>query len=172
MIFENYIQGDKQAFIKKIKSVASNLGISSDWLMAVIYKESRFNPSAVNAISGATGLIQFMPATAVGLGTTVAAIKQMDSVQQLSLIQRYYAPYASALNDYTDLYLATFFPRALGKPDTYVMKTDTVTASKIAAQNPGVDINKDGQITVAEFRNYCYNSLTSDIITILKKKIL
>jgi hypothetical protein len=171
MIFENHIQGDKQAFVTKIQSVASNLGVRPDWLMAVIYKESRFNPAAVNATSGATGLIQFMPVTAVGLGTTTAAIKQMDSVQQLSLIQRYYAPYASALNDYTDLYLATFFPRALGKSDTYIMKTDTVSAAKIAASNPGVDLNRDGLITVAEFRNYCYKGLTPDIVTFLKKKI-
>jgi hypothetical protein len=48
--------------------------------------------------------------------------------------------------------MITFFPRGLGKPDDYVMKTDTVSAARIAGQNPGFDLDKDQQITAGEFR--------------------
>ena len=47
--------------------------------------ESRLNPQAVNPISGATGLIQFMPSTARG-GTTTAVLKRMSNVQQLDYV--------------------------------------------------------------------------------------
>ena len=63
-----------------------------------------------------------------------------------------------------DLYFATFFPAALGKPDNYVMQTSKLSAQKIAAQNRIIDRNRDGQITVAEFREY--------VDSYLKKKTL
>lgn len=50
---------------------------------------------ATVATSGATGLIQFMPATAQGMGTTTAALAAMSAVQQLDYVQRYFKPYAA-----------------------------------------------------------------------------
>jgi hypothetical protein len=171
LLFENYIQGDKAKFIDKLQSVSSNLGIDPNWLMAVMWKESTLNPAAVNPKSGASGLIQFMPATATGLGTTTENIRKMDSVAQLDLVKRFYAPYRYALNDYPSLYLATFFPVALGKSDTWVLKSDTISASRVALQNPIIDLNGDQQITVEEFKEYCYKNLSADVINVLKKKI-
>ena len=52
--------------------MAGRLGISEADLMAVMSFETggTFNPGIRNAAgSGATGLIQFMPSTAAGLGT-------------------------------------------------------------------------------------------------------
>ena len=63
-----------------------------------------------------------------------------------------------------DLYLATFFPAALGKADTWVMQTSSLSAQTIAAQNQIIDLNKDGQITVGEFKEY--------VAGYLKKKTL
>jgi hypothetical protein len=68
------------------------------------------------------------------------------------------------------LYLATFFPVALGKSDSFIMQTNSLSASTIARQNPGVDLNKDGQITVGELKEYCYNKFDSATQNILKKK--
>lgn len=171
LLFEGYVTSNKQDFTAKVKSISNKLLIDPNWLMAVMYKESRLNPQAVNSNGGATGLIQFMPATAQSLGTSTAALKAMSNVQQLDYVYKYYKPYITKLNSYPDLYLATFFPAALGKADDYVMQTSKLSAATIAAANPGIDLNKDGKITVGEFKKYCYNQFSSATVAILKKKV-
>lgn len=47
----------------------------------IVYNESRGDPRAVNPRSGATGLIQFMPSTAVGIGFPRDMASQPVSVQ-------------------------------------------------------------------------------------------
>ena len=172
MLFEGYYtDSDKADFLAKVKAVASNLGINPDWLMGVMYKESRLKPGAVNGTTGASGLIQFMPDTAAALGTSVAALRKMTGCGQLLYIEKYYRPYLGKLKSFPDLYLATFFPAALGKPDEYVMRTSLLSANLIAGQNPAVDLNKDGQITVAEFKQYCFKGFSTTEIETLKKKL-
>src|SRR5205085_3198990 len=66
-----------QAFKDKVVQIASDLGTNPNFLMAVMSFESggTFSPSIKNAAgSGAVGLIQFMPPTAKGLGTSTAAL--------------------------------------------------------------------------------------------------
>jgi len=46
-----------------IRSAAADWGADPDQLLRVAWCESRYNPYAVNARSGAAGLFQFMPAT-------------------------------------------------------------------------------------------------------------
>jgi resuscitation-promoting factor RpfB len=46
-----------------IRDAAAAQGADADQLLRVAYCESRFNPGAYNASSGASGLFQFMPAT-------------------------------------------------------------------------------------------------------------
>lgn len=154
LAFENFVRSNKTDFIHKVNSVSSYLGIHPDWLMTIMFAESTLNEKAVNRITRATGLIQFMPATAVGLGTTVDYLLTLSNVEQLDWVQKYYAPYRNRLKSVYDLYLVTFFPVALGKEDNWVMQTSRLSARIIATQNPGVDINKDGQITVGEFKQY------------------
>lgn len=171
MLFESYYRGsDKEDFLAKVKAVAARLGINPDWLMGVMYKESRLNPGAVNGSTGASGLIQFMPDTAAALGTSTAALRKMTGSGQLLYIEKYYRPYMGRLHSFPDLYLATFFPAALGKSDEYVMQTSRMSASLVAGQNPAVDLNKDLQITVAEFKQYCYKGFSAETVETLKKK--
>ncbi|HBC04295.1 MAG TPA: hypothetical protein DC015_08915, partial [Aequorivita sp.] len=71
LIFQDKLPTSQRAeIINKLNSVAANLGIDVNWLMAVINFESAgtFSPSIQNKYSGATGLIQFMPSTAKSLG--------------------------------------------------------------------------------------------------------
>lgn len=171
MLFEQYVTTNKQAFLAKVKEVSKKLLIEPDWLMAVMYKESRINPQAVNPNGGATGLIQFMPATAKSLGTSTTALKNMSNVEQLDYVYKYYKPYITKLNSYPDLYMATFFPAALGKPNDYVLQTSSLSAGTIARANPVIDLNKDNKITVGEFHEYCYKQFSADVVAILKKKI-
>lgn len=149
MIFENKVSVQ---FAVKVKDVAKRLGVKEDWLMAVMWSESRLNPSARNPTGGATGLIQFMPATAKYLGTSCDELARMNGVAQLDYVEKFFQPYAHRCRSFADLYLACFFPAAIGKPDSYVLQTPTLPAELIAKQNPLFDADKDGKITAGEFR--------------------
>ena len=63
--------------------------LQEDELYRIIQGESGFNSTIVNPDSGATGLFQFIPSTAEGLGTTTGAIQSMTPAQQLQVYQRY-----------------------------------------------------------------------------------
>lgn len=161
LIFEEKIPNNRTEFKSKVRQVSDNLDIDPNWLMAVMNFESNLNPKAVNPYTGATGLIQFMPSTARGLGTTVRDLRNMDNVMQLDYVEKYYKPYKSRLLNYEDLYLATFFPKAMNKPLDYILETDTISAAKIASQNPVFDANKDKEITVKEIKEMLMKKIPS-----------
>jgi len=78
-------------FKNKVIGIAKDLGTNPDFLMAAMYIESggTFSPSILNkAGSGAVGLIQFMPKTAVNLGTTTDQLKAMSAVDQLEFVKK------------------------------------------------------------------------------------
>ena len=152
MLYEEKVKTNKEIFIAKVITISQKLGIEPEWLMQVFVNESNVNHQAVNPVSGATGLIQFMPDTAKALGTSVEALKTMTNVQQLDWVYKYLAPYAGRMASYIDLYFTVFFPLAVGKPDDWILQTSKLLASKIAKQNPAFDLNKDNQLTVAEVR--------------------
>src|SRR3546814_642119 len=88
-------------FINEVEAMAARLGTKPEYLMAVMSFETgaSFSPAqANNAGSGATGLIQFMPNTAAGLGTSTAALAQMSSVEQLQYVEQYFMERAGAGN--------------------------------------------------------------------------
>lgn len=170
MIFEKYINSNREAFLTKVKSIAAKLFIDPEWLMAVMYLESGINSKAVNSNGGATGLIQFMPSTASSLGTSTAALYNMTNVQQLDYVYKYFKPYAGRIYSFPDLYLITFFPVALGKSDSYVLQTNKLSAETIANANPVFDLDKNRQITVGEFKKAVYSRLPDNIASYLKKK--
>lgn len=132
--------------------VAESLGMNPNHLMACIAFETgeTFSPSIRNAAgSGATGLIQFMPATAKGLGTTTDALAKISAVDQLSYVRMYFKPYAGRLHTLSDTYMAILWPRGIGKPEDFVL-WDRATMSTTYRQNAGLDVNKDGVITKGE----------------------
>jgi hypothetical protein len=153
---------DQQAFDKKVVDIANGLGVNPNWLMQVMYSESRLNPRAVNPYSGAVGLIQFMPATALSLGTTATALKNMNAIQQLDFVRKYFLPYRGKMKSYYDVYAATFFPALIGKPDDWILQTKSLKAATIAKQNPAVNMNKDNQITVSEFKQYVRSTVSKN----------
>jgi len=162
MLYENYILNNKTSFIAKLNEISFKLRAKADDLMTVFYAESRVNPQARNPKTRATGLIQFMPSTAIGLNTTVDKLYLMSNVEQLDYVYKYLKPFTGKLNNIYDLYLCVFFPAALGKSDNWVLETSTLSAELIAKSNPIIDINKNNQITVGEFKQY--------VDTYLKKK--
>ena len=143
------IPANKTAFANKVVEISKLLGINPDWLMLVMYFESKLNSKAKNPGSSATGLIQFLEATAKELGTTTAKLAAMTNVQQLDFVYRYLVRYQSKLKSVQDVYLAVFYPAAMGKDLTYIFPFSprTVELNKIFDQ----DGNK--QISVGEIRN-------------------
>lgn len=144
-----------QVFRDRILWAAEALKMPADgasWLMACIAWESNetFSPSVKNmAGSGAVGLIQFMPATAAGLGTSAAALTTMTAEDQINWVYRYFKPYAGRLNSLGDVYMAILWPAGIGQPNDYVLWRKS-TRPTTYRQNAGLDINKDGAITKAE----------------------
>jgi hypothetical protein len=150
-----------QAFANKVKQVADALSTEANWLMFAMGFETgyTFSPSIQNGDSQATGLIQFLPSTAVWLGTTVEALKAMSAEDQLYWVQKYlehrkkqYGPFAS----YHDLYFAIFYPYAISQPDSYIIgsEDDSQEVQKIAMQNKGFDLNKNNAITKLEVKQW------------------
>ena len=140
------------AFRDKVRGISGRLGCDPSDLMSCMAWESgrSFSPSVKNmAGSGATGLIQFMPKTAIGLGTTTANLAAMSAEQQLDYVERYFQPFKGKLTSLADLYMAILWPLAVGKPLEYVL-WDERSKPTTYRQNSGLDANRDGMITKAE----------------------
>ena len=160
LLYLNKIPDTEQAaFAAKLAGIAAELKADPNWLMQVMWAESKLKSAAVNPKTGASGLIQFMPATAKGLGTSVEALRKMNAVQQLDYVRKYFLPYKGRMKSYYDVYSVVFFPALIGKPDSWVLQTSRLSAEIIAKQNPVVNIIKDSKITVAEFKQYVFNSV-------------
>jgi len=171
MVYENLIKENKEAFLSKVTGIAAKLKVVPDWLMIVFFIECSLDHRKVNPISGATGLIGFMPSTARGLGTSTAALRAMSNVDQLDYVYSYFKPYSGRFNSIEDLYTVTFFPKALGQPDSYILQTDTLKADTIARQNPAYDLNFDKAITYGELKTAIRKRIPSDAVIFLKKKL-
>ncbi|MFD4120895.1 transglycosylase SLT domain-containing protein [Alcaligenes faecalis] len=141
-----------QAFRDRLFEICQILGVEPDYLMACMAFESAetFSASIRNAAgSGATGLIQFMPATARGLGTTTDVLAGMTAEQQLEWVLAYFMPYKGRLKTLADVYMAILWPAAIGKADGWTL-WDKASRPTTYRQNAGLDMNKDGKITKAE----------------------
>lgn len=141
-------------FKKKLEKIAAALGTTPNAMLAVMKQESGVNPAAQNKNGGASGLIQFMPATARMLGTTTDDLRKMDGVQQLDYVYKYYKYTGVGDGSAGDLYMATFMPKYVGYPDNHVLGASGATgfSGKVYAQNKGLDRNKDGTITVGDVK--------------------
>lgn len=138
------------AFRRKVIAIAGRLAMDPNHLMAIMAFETgrSFDPSETNhAGSGATGLIQFMPATARAMGTSTASLSQMSAIDQLDYVEAYLAPYTGRMKDLPSAYMAVLYPRAVDKAPGYVLFRKGSKAYKL---NRGLDLNGDGQVTKAE----------------------
>jgi len=148
---------DLRGFESKVTTVSASLNIPPEWLMAVMYSESKLNPAAVNHKgSGATGLIQFMVNTVkdlnrkLGTQLYMSDIRNMDAVTQMDLVYAYLQNVREKYGDFktlTDLYLAILYPRAVGQDYCYTLYA---TPSQKYKMNSGLDENKDGRVTVSD----------------------
>jgi len=155
LLFEEMVPiSYRKEFVTKVREVSQMLRIEPNWLMLTMRIETAgtFSAAIQNARSRATGLIQFMPSTAKGLGTTIEALAQLSEVEQLDWVYKYLKPYSGRMKDFSDVYLAVFFPAAIGKLDNWTLQTKNLPAEKVASWNPLYDINKDGVIQKCEIK--------------------
>lgn len=145
--------------------LSNKLNVRPAWFLATFYHESRISTTAKNPYTNATGLIQFMPKTAEYLGTTTTQLSKMSFIEQFYYIEKYISYYKN-ISSYEDLYLAVFFPVALNKSDYYIIgKSPPNNKSyknmnfreKTYVLNKAMDVNKDGLITVKDFKKYATN---------------
>lgn len=138
-------------FQRKVKKIASRLDIYPEWLMAVMYSESKFDPTAINLQgTGAVGLIQFSPRVAQELGITSERLLTMDAVQQLDYVYKQLLKVQikhGAFETLTELYLAVLAPEALGQDYCYTLYAKPSEAYR---QNVILDENQDGSVTVSD----------------------
>lgn len=114
--------------LQALMSVANKYGFPVEYLINLINFETgkTFNPSITNSI-GATGLIQFLKSTAIGLGTSTDALRKMTFKQQLAYVDKYLytnlkkhlKPDGKVPDNFTqgDLFMTIFYPVAIGKPN-------------------------------------------------------
>ena len=138
-------------FKNRLIEVADALDVEPDFLMAAMAFETAesFSPAIRNfAGSGATGLIQFMPATAKSLGTSTEDLARLSAVEQLDFVKKYFWPYRGRLKTIDDVYMAILWPRAIGKAADYVLFSREDGRSY--ELNAALDADRDGNVTKAE----------------------
>lgn len=156
-------QGYGPEFLAKVKRIANNLNCNYKDLLAVMNAESGIKTTAVNKSTNATGLIQFMPKTAQGLGTTVEELKKMTPVEQLDYVEKYLTQTKRQAGFSSDkqlsggeLYALVFRP---AKAKTGIFATKGEAAYKL---NSALDLNKDGKVTMSELGKRVENFYVSD----------
>lgn len=140
----------------KADQLAKKYNVTVDDLCTIFSIESGGNPKKYNPVSGAIGIIQWLPSTARNFGVTTKDIKNMSTLDQLYLAEQYldfFQP-KDNYNNIWNLYFAVFQPSAMGKPDNYIIGKE---GSAAAVNNPGVTrAHKDDNVlTVADVKAFC-----------------
>ena len=143
-----------------VAQAAADLGIADGhWLYSLIAFESGFDPQARNSNSGARGLIQIMPATALDMfgmsaDALIAAYPDFES-QIKNVVVPYLAHYKPFPTEQS-LYMSVFYPAARNvPPDTtfralyqkYAGEKWESRYNTFMVQNPGI-------LTVKDYINY------------------
>jgi hypothetical protein len=146
-------------FAQRVGDMARRLGADPQHLMQVMQFETAgtFDPAIRNrAGSGATGLIQFTPATARQLGTSTEALARMTPEEQLVYVEKYLQPFRGRLKTLDDTYMAVLYPQAVGQgPDYPLFHAGT----KAYTQNAALDVEQRGQVTVGSAMRFVRRKL-------------
>jgi hypothetical protein len=154
---------------RKVRKIADDLGIKTKWLYKIIRAESGGSTKAVNRQTNdpkddslriskgrAVGLIQFIPSTAISLGTTTEKLYNMSVSEQLDFVHLYYKRSLKGKKHVKEstLYMSTFVPAMIGKHDSTIIETPHSNRKEIYKHNKRFDLNKDSVITIAEVNTF------------------
>lgn len=138
-------------FLRRTEQIATKLGCKPQDLLAVMSFETggSFSPAQPNSAGGsARGLIQFMPDTARGLGTTSAELVRMSPVRQLDYVEKYFG--TGRYTTVEGLYSKVLAGRAVNDPTATLFEQGSARTGRAYTANRGVDINRDGLVTAGE----------------------
>lgn len=135
-------------FRRRVFALADELGMHAADLFLIMAFETAgtFDPAIRNPKSGAVGLLQFMPDTARTLGTSAEALAAMTTAAQLVFVRAYFRRFR-ALTTLEDAYMAVLWPKAIGTGRAHVL---FAAGSIEYEQNRGLDLDRDGAVTVGE----------------------
>lgn len=147
-------------FIRGVEAMAERIGTRPEYLLAVMSFETggSFSPGVRNAAgSGATGLIQFMPATARELGTSTEALSRMSATEQLEYVERYFARRSDPgdLNTLEGVYTTVLYGSPRPDPASTLFSSGTAAYR----MNAPLDLNRDGRITAGEATSFVRNRI-------------
>ena len=125
--YTEYIEDNRNDFLKKLLRISKDLKINPLWLLHTIFHESRFDPKCRDNISGAVGLLAFLPSTLksyinseTGKNYTPNDVTEMSNVDQLDLIKAFYKSWILEMNikgeiSPGDFASITFYPETIKK---------------------------------------------------------
>tara|TARA_Y100000385_G_scaffold220996_1_gene230616 strand:+ start:2083 stop:4074 length:1992 start_codon:yes stop_codon:yes gene_type:complete len=141
--------GNDVEFLQEVTRLSQKYQIKEGDLLALMASESGLDPRIVNPKSGATGLIQFTPATARGLGTTTSDLLGMTRAQQMKYVEKFFdqakLPKGATAGQ---LYATVIAPAYASKDPSTPLYTRA--DGKKYIDNAPLDANNDGTITVGE----------------------
>ena len=139
--------------LEELERIASQCGFDPDEIAAIISIESGWRPDAHNSIR-AGGLIGFLPSTLTRLGWagTPEQFWRLSIAEQLPFVAKFYEPWCGRIHRPGDLYLATFWPQAVGASDTTIIAAENGPREVVWQQNPGLR-GADGTITAGSVRS-------------------
>ncbi|MBY5933112.1 peptidoglycan-binding protein [Tateyamaria omphalii] len=154
-----------ETFNQAVCDMCERLNVDPDHMMAVMAFEtgSTFSPSKLNkAGSSAIGLIQFLSSTADDLGTSTDDLADMSPLEQLVWVEKYFRRAAGGrvLASLSDVYMAVLYPKAIGKPESFVLFEQGSDAYTL---NVGLDTDKSGTVTKVEAATKVQNKLRTGL---------
>jgi|GEM_PF-413016 len=162
LVYNEYVQGsDRTVFLEKVIDVSRKLGINPNWLMAIMWHESARSFSAtIPNPDGCIGLIQFC---GENINTFAYGERRYNRVAQLDGVYEYFkywkSIYPNALDSFSNMYMITFLPAFLpqmngASDDTLIEVLPKYPNWLLIKHNSGFDYNKDGKLTVGDWKNY------------------
>lgn len=141
---EERAPGGGAAFVGALLGAVDGLPITPVSLQTVIDFETAktWRPDLKNPVSPAVGLLQWMPSSAVQVGTSSQALAKMSATEQLAYVRPSFSPKREALArvaqgdgfaDVADVYLANWGPSYIAAPDDTVI---AIAGSAVFEQNP------------------------------------
>jgi hypothetical protein len=113
-----YANGVHKRLADHIVDVAYDVGADPIDVANLMFKESGFNPKAVNKTTGASGILQVMPRTARLLDSDIQTIRAMNPAEQLHFHRAFWedSMVRGRIGDTWGLVAANFYPLALYRP--------------------------------------------------------
>lgn len=109
-----YDQTNAPLFEQRVVMMCEELKINPDYLMAIMYLESKLRPWARNTKGTGVGLIQFHRNLAIRLGTSEDELENMDGISQLEIIRKHLWPFGGYIKGIGGTWAACYFQDAVG----------------------------------------------------------